>query len=1088
MEEPTSLAELRKRHDKPLKEWIKQHAPWLLNPDSLFYFGCFIFFVGILWMFYSLFTNSGTQLYGWDYSSQYTQFAYRFHDEWRYFLKTGKFTLYDTATFFGTDNIGSNSYYGLFDPFVFICVLFPRSWVPQMFAFATILKGICGAFAIRAYLKYMGVKEGSARVGATAFAFCGYINFFVGFPSAVSMCCSVPLILLGIEKVIREKKPTILIFGLFLLGLISFFFLVVLCIFGVLYALWRYFWTIKQRDTKSNLEVIGIGIMAFALGLMLCAWTLFPSLRESSLSGRTSSVGAAYLSSLKSAFKNFNVGEIFSLLFQMVGGNSSRELMGLVSFFYPTVNYLWLPLIKSTTSYAYDAWTSSLFCYTPMVIFFIFGMISSIRKRKWQHLAALGVCSYFLFTTFAYYFFYAFTGDGYGRWFIVLVPLIILEGCYGLDDLKEAPYWQLPIASLLSLLGTLGTFFITKFALSSPQDNWLNLSAYYYTDFDVPAVVNGYSLIWVVFYQICLVVVECVAIYFLQHKDCLPKVLMGFIAIETAVSGNCSFFYGSSWSYANSYNGGSTHAAYLQDAIDNINKQDSSFFRVYQDGSTENNASMAFGFNASSNFHSLFNYDVAELGRFSHIVYNESTYGPVYGEMITSKSWSGYYNHKRADFDFAMGYKYYVIQNEGYSNWDNYDYAYNVPFDSKVVYQNDRFRVYENPNALSLGHAVDNIYKITSKEDADTPNMSNMYSGSYGVSGSREILRNENIYLNGAAFESDAEIPAGFTVSSIPDTVQSDYSNITKELSLYKYTTIESYGGYHQDNPGAFLVDSSLWENDPKDYGNITVATYGQDHDKIVLKREDGGYINSDSNGAYFVLSYNNKVRTRIYMIGDKYDSDGNLVAENVLLNYEYFTLRNAISGGNVYYNGAFGFYAPGKVKAIVFCRKVEEKKTLEFNKPTIYMMERSVYDDRLKYINNSEYALSEVNYEVDKFTFKSNFSKKRICVTSLGYDAGWGVKATYKGTSGENITEDCPVYKLDGGLVGFLAPEGEVTYTMTYMTPYLKAGVGLSVAAIIIYFGFQVTSCLMYISKKKKETMLIGKEKEDESSNSHLS
>ncbi len=1066
MESEVSLGELRKKQESKVLLWIKKYTPWLADWKSLFWYFVFVFFIGVLWMAYSLVSNSGTQLYGWDYSSQYTQFAYRFYDEWHYFFKTGVFTLYDTSTFFGTDNIGSNSYYGLFDPFVFLVVFFPRKAVPQVFAFAACLKGAFGALTMRAYLKYMGISEKSARVGALAFAYSGYLNFMVGFPSTVSMCLTVPLILLGIEKVIKERKPTTLIFGLFLLGIISFFFLVVLCIFGVLYALWRFFWTIKQRNGKENLEVIIMGICSFALGIMLCAWTLLPSLRESSLSGRTVSIGAAYLSSLKSAFASFDVGTIFSLLFQMVGGNSSRELMGLVSFFYPTCNYLWLPLIRSTTDYAYDAWTASLFCYTPMAIFFICNFVTNVRNRNWERLIGFAICCYFVFTTFAYYFFYAFTGDGYGRWFIVLVPLIILEATRGLDDIKKNPDWQLPFASLLTCLLTVFTFLITKWALSGKQTNPLNFSSYYYYTFNVPAVVNGYSLLWLVFYQIGLVIIESVIIYCFRNKESLHYILMGMISVEIIVAGNISFAYGSSWSYKNSYNGGEYNASLLQDATDHMNAHDSSFFRTYQEGTSEKNASMAFGYNGSSNFHSLFNYDVAELGRFSHVVSNERTYGPVYGKLITNKTWSGYYANKRADFDYAMSYKYYIIRNEGYGDWDeDASYSYNVPFGSEIVYQNERFRVYKSPINSTLGHAVDNVYQIKSDEDSSVDNSSNFYDSAYGYEGFKEITRNEECYLNGAIFEEKSAIPQGFSLSSAP-TDFSTYKNLTGELVGYKYVTKEGYGFNYKD-PGSFLTDSSVWSEDPKSIGSN--GQYGQDNEKIVWKNRDGAYLNDDPTGAYFLLGYTSSARTRIYMIGDTFDEDGNLLKENVLLNYEYWAMSNLITSGSSYYNGLYGFYAPGKVKAIVYCRKKEGNATENVARPYLLKQERSAFEERFdKLSNDSEYALSDVTYSVNKFTFKTNFSKKRICVTSLGYDAGWTVKASYVNEDGVQVNEDCPTYKLDGGFVGFIAPSGEVSYTLSYMTPTLKAGVGLSVAAVVIYFGYELTLYLLW--KKHRE------------------
>lgn len=1079
MAESSSLAELRKKQDHPFSEWLKRvgkKAPFLTDWHSLFWFFVFILILGTLWMGYSLVNNSGTQLYGWDYSSQYTQFAYRFHDMWRYFLKTGEFTLYDTSTFFGTDNIGSNSYYGLFDPFVLLCVVFPRSWVPQMFAFAAILKGACGAMAMRSYLRYMGVSENSSRVGATAFAFCGYLNFFVGFPSVVSMCCTVPLILLGIEKVLKERKPTTLIFSLFLLGVISFFFLVVLCVFGVLYALWRYFWTIKSRNAKQNVGTIALGISCFAVGIVLSAWTLFPSLRESALSGRTTSVGGAYLNSLLSALKGMDLKTFFGLMFQMVGGNSSRELMGLVSFFYPTCNYLWLPLMKATSSSSYDAWTSSLFCYTPMVIFFIFGMVNAVRKKDWQTIIAFCICSYFLFTTFAYYFFYLFTGDGYGRWFIVLVPLIIFVACKGIDEVKESPSWQLPFASLCAVFLTIATFFITKEALKNPQENWLNLQSYWKDSFAVPAEVNGNSLLWLVVYQMCLVVVESFIIYFLHNKKFFHEVLIGLVAVETVVCGNLSFIYGSSWSYKNSYNGGANNASLLQDAMDKTNEQDASFFRTYQDGTSEKNAAMAFGFNGSSNFHSLFNYDVSDLGRLSHIITKSWSYGPTYGETMVVPSWSGYYSNKRADFDLASSYKYYIIRNEGYvSNghafWDDEDFAYNVPFGSKVIYQNDRYRVYQSPYSLGLGHAVDNFYQFVRDENDPTHNLNNFYSNSWDSSSEREIIRNEEIYLDGAIFDENIEVPQGFSVAEAPSSFSTNYQKVYG-LKAYQYKTKTSYGGFHPSDPGSFLEDSSTWEKNPEALSSSSYS-YGQDHDKLVFKKTSG-YLNDDPNGAYFLLRYNtsssgSSARTRIYFIGDQFDENGNLVKENALLSYEYFAISNLITSGNLRYNGLFGFYAPGKVKAIVYCRKVEGNSTATVSMPSVYKMERNVFKNRFeKYASNKEYALDNVSYRTNHFSFESDFSSARICVTSLGYDAGWKIKATTIGESGEKIVTDCPTYKLDGGFVGFLAPEGKVTYSMDYMTPYLKEGVIVSVIGAIAYFGYEITVFALWMKRRK--------------------
>lgn len=1022
-------------------------------------------------MGYSLFTNSGTQLYGWDYSSQFIQFTYRFYDTWHYFFKTGKFTLYDTSTFLGTDNIGSNSYYGLFDPFVFLVILFPRSAIPQTFAFVTCLKGVAGAFAMRAYCRYMKISERGARVGATAFAYCGFLNFMVGFPNVVSICFTVPLILLGIEKVIQERKPSTLIFSLALLGMISFFYLVVLCIFGVLYALWRFFWTIKSRNAKENWTAIVMGIISFTLGLMLCAWTLLPSLRETSLSGRSSSVGSAYFECLKAAFLGFDIKTVFSMMFQLVGSNNGRELMGLVSFFYPTCNYLWLPLMKGVEA-TYDAWTASLFCYTPLIIFFIYHFITVIRKKDFENFFGFLVCVYFLFTNFAYFFFFAFSGDGYGRWFIVLVPLIIREASKGIDEIKENPKWQLPLASLLSVLLTVLTFVITKTVLANKETNPYGYGTYYAYSYLVPAETSGHSLLWLIIYQICLTVVESLVIYFFRHKDYLYRILIGLVSVETIVCGNLSFIYGSSYSYEKSFNGGEKNAELLLDATNYINSKDDSFFRTYQEGTEEKNASMSFGYHGASTFHSLFNYDVVDFARFSHIFRNEWSYGPVYGKMITSKSWSGYYGNKRADFDITMGYKYYIIHNEEpYDESANYSYRYNVPFSSKLIYQNERFLVFENPYYIPLGRALSNeAYQIELEKDNDINNASNFYSGLSGSNYNyREIVKNEECYLQNAIFEENSVIPQGFSKIDAPLTY-STYQDITSSLHMSKYSVPSK--DYRDSDPLSYLFDPTYLVE--LDFSNPIY--YGRELDKIVFQKSDGSYLNNDPRGAYFLLGYNSDVWTRIYMVGDTFDEEGNLLKENVLLNYEYGAIKNLIKNGTPSYNGLYGFYAPGKVKAIVYWRKNDgNKDRLEIVRSP-FLIKQEYSDFVSKFDSLAKDAFSDVSYSPDHFTFKTNYDRKRIAITNLGYDSGWSIKATYQGESGSLITEDCPTYKFDGGLVGFIAPKGEVTYSLTYLTPTLTTGVALSLAAIILYFGYEITLfCL--ISKKKLNIKITGEE-----------
>ena len=228
-EKNLTLSEVRqKKSAKP--NWFSRNLPWLTHWNSLFYYGLFMFVLALLWAGFPFFTNSGTQLLNWDYTWQYIPFAYTYWDAWNTFFTTGHFPLYDAGTFIGTDMIGSGSYYGLLDPFMFACYLLPRAWIPQTYALVTFAKLSFGALMMRGYLRFMGIREWTARIGGLIFAFSGFTTFFEGFPVFLSPMAVFPLILWGIERIIQKQKMDLLPLGVGLLGLSCFFFVPVICI------------------------------------------------------------------------------------------------------------------------------------------------------------------------------------------------------------------------------------------------------------------------------------------------------------------------------------------------------------------------------------------------------------------------------------------------------------------------------------------------------------------------------------------------------------------------------------------------------------------------------------------------------------------------------------------------------------------------------------------------------------------------------------------------------------------------------------------------------------------------------------------
>ena len=1081
--EPTnnngSLSSLR-RQGFDLKAFLHAHCPYLYRWDSLFYFGLFLVVVGFVWMAAGLVSNSFSSAYNWDYSHQYLPFAYDYWQIWNTFFSTGKFPLYDPVVFIGNDNIGSNAYYGLFDPFVVILAFFPRAWIPQMFAIMTVVKLTITGLAARAYLRYLGRQEWTSRMGALAWAFSGYFSFFVGFPSFVSALTYVPVILLGIEKTIEEGKIGYLVTGLFLLSISCFMLLVPMCIWGVIYALWRFFTTIKKRKPFESGRAMLLGVAGFAMGLMLGAFALLPSLRQSTLTGRASSIGSAYMKVLLGSLKDLDVKTFLTYLFEEVGDNPGRELMGLVSFFFPTGGFQTLPLIVGE-SFVYDSWTSSIFCYTPFIILFFAGVLISISKRRVDHLLAIIGGVFLLFTTFAYYAFFAFSGNGYGRWFFVLVPEIIAYGCWAFDQRKHVSKYVYLAGGVISLVGTVVTYFAIFWLLEGRSFTSVNGITYFIREYFLPndTSFRGLNRAYYLYYQIVLVVIEGLVVFFANRKKWLPHALLMMIAVEAIIMGNSAYCFISTWSIQSYFMGGSTSLKENLEMADNIREYEEGFYRAAFDSATGvDNYQFAMATPEASSFHSLLNFaceDFAILNGMKSRSYYQDTYG---GEQYLNPGWTANYRSKRWGVDTALGFRYYIIQNENGRSNKTVWAGVNVPFGAvempSLTMNENFYKVYrvEESALPSLGHAVDKDWLVQFDKD-DNGSSPLYFSSSLGTR-----ARTAYIEARGAIFDDDFVLPEGFAyrklLSASGSALEANYGIKTyNDFIVDLYTPNEGdyllpaddapYGYDHvkDGNLAAYILEHYA-SKDSFSFSSGSVTT-GSDH--LVYSPRGREYFNDDPDGAYFEIKYYNgsysssaneyDYMPRIILVGDRVDEEGNVLT-NQVLGYDGKGLANVagIDKNSSTYS-CLGVYVYGRVKHVmlVFPEKTSNGQPKEMkvslNGLSFTVMERDDIEEIQK--QNHETRLQDVKKSVNHYTFKTNYEEPEIVVTQLGYDEGWTCRATLA----DGTVYSCPMYKLDGGLLGFYAPEGPVSYKLSYFTPSLDTGLILGGISLFLTTGY---------------------------------
>ena len=1003
---------------------------FLKNINSLFYFGLFLVVIGIGFYAYSLFTQFWTVPFGGDYTQQQIPLYFNGYDDWHTFFRTGIFPLWDENTFLGADNISSNSFYYLFDPFFVPVLFFPRAWLPQIMAIMLIVKMVTAAFIFRGFLKYMGISEKTARLFSIAYGFIGWTSFYLWYNHFTEIAVIVPLVLFGIEMVLKKGQPWLLVSSIAILGITNYFFLVSACFFGVMYALFRYFQTLKTRKLKQNLIYLGIGILSFAVGLMICSLVVIPGLITAASSQR--SEDSTYLSDLNELISSNDYAGFFNKIFFNWDDNNYqfRAFYPLASFFFPTTSNRYVTLFPTSGGWGDLNWASSLFIYSPMMISFFLSIINSIKKHKWSHLIAISLCLIMLFTPFFYYFFFAFS-YGYGRWQIFIVIPLLLYAAMGFDSRSELKRRDIIIASIITVTLMLFTFFVARYYIT--LDNANNPLRDYYQEWGP------------IIFEFVIISIDIILICGFFKKPYLNKILIGTLALEIIVMGNMVQCFHGTISYSN-IGGNMSWVNAERHIYENVISKDKTFYRVQSRLNYQGNDNGQYfvGYNSVGTFHSLYNYNVTDFQRMSDI-------------FISNNTWIGNNKEKKFNFDTFIGVKYYLTydMDTTYSFSNPITGAYessivlppNVPYGYEQIEDGiEGIRLYKNTKHISLGFSFDTLYY---KGNKDGSIYNDFYDG-----GSYSSVRNEETYLKGAILNNE----------DVEEILKENKDANFKALNAPTYTDATHYDFYsnYQYRPykKRYYAINSFTFNPYKtlDYLNENVCTTTVNSNKtpsvIELTLPNNELFINDPNGGYIALKY------RLGTGSIRVDADVVLLDVNDnIISYDNHTYPNA------YPKQIRGLYADREVKRIL----ILPRSTYIDDDIHVFVETATELESKLDRLNT--YPLLDTWNDVNSYGFKTDFENKRMIVLQVPYDKGWRLNITNE--NGEVISKK--IYNAQGGFISFVSEVGECSYMLSFMPYGFDIGSILSITGSLL-FGSSIVGYSLYhsiVNKKKRDALV---------------
>ena len=180
----------------------------------------------------------------------------------------------------GGDIIGTLHYYCIGDPIALIGVFFPERYMYLGYALAQVVRMyLSGLFFIFLCRETMEKPSAGALVsGACIYAFSAFtMVYFCGHSFFLNAVEYLPLVLLGIERLLRRKSPWVLILGVMFAALSNFYFFYMIGIMAAIYCVLR-LGILYHKDLKTAgamlLKLAGCAL----LGMIMSGVILFPQL------------------------------------------------------------------------------------------------------------------------------------------------------------------------------------------------------------------------------------------------------------------------------------------------------------------------------------------------------------------------------------------------------------------------------------------------------------------------------------------------------------------------------------------------------------------------------------------------------------------------------------------------------------------------------------------------------------------------------------------------------------------------------------------------------------------------------------------
>ena len=178
---------------------------------------------------------------------------------------------------YGGDVLTTFNYYVIGDPLNLLSGLVPTHYTEYLYAFLILVRMYLAGLFFLYYTKERGIKGNGTVIGAIIYVFSVFAIYSgVRHPFFILPMIFLPLVLAGLEKILKGNKPYLFIISIALCVISNFYFFYMVAIITVIYALVRIIYT--YRNDKSRIIITLLKLFGFSVvGVMIAAILFLPT-------------------------------------------------------------------------------------------------------------------------------------------------------------------------------------------------------------------------------------------------------------------------------------------------------------------------------------------------------------------------------------------------------------------------------------------------------------------------------------------------------------------------------------------------------------------------------------------------------------------------------------------------------------------------------------------------------------------------------------------------------------------------------------------------------------------------------------------